>query len=175
MKKLNNLDDMLRYELNDLHHSAKKQLKTFNKLSERVHSPELRKDLTRQAQAQLANFRRITKTFDILDRKPGKGTRNALIKELIHQGMIMVKKASTESVRDACVVSFAQELFHYDIVGLGTASAYAKKLGQPEIATLLHDALDETKKSDAQLSKLAEQKINAKAMPTGKRRLQHAG
>jgi len=168
MKKLNNLDDLLRYELNDLHQSAKKQLKAFHKLAEWSHSPDLRKTLGAQTHIQLANLRRITKTFEILDKKPGKGYKSEAVKELIHQGMVMVKKATNDSAKDACVISFAQGLFHYDIAGLGTASAYAQKLGKDEIAGLLHKALTETKKSDTLLSKLADEKVNSKAMPARK-------
>jgi ferritin-like metal-binding protein YciE len=42
----------------------------------------------------------------------------------------------------------------------GTARTYAQVLGEPRVARLLQDALEEEKKADAKLTEIADGKVN---------------
>ena len=61
------------------------------------------------------------------------------------------------------VFSLAQAVEHYEISRYGTLIAWAEQLGMTQAAQLLQQTLDEEKKTDATLSKLAQAAINQKA------------
>jgi ferritin-like metal-binding protein YciE len=50
----------------------------------------------------------------------------------------------------------AQRVEHFEIAGYGTVVAYARLLGQDEIADLLQETLDEEKAADEKLGAIAE-------------------
>ena len=63
---------------------------------------------------------------------------------------------STEAADDV-LIGCAQALEHYEIARYGTLKAWATKLGLAEVKVLLDATLQEEKKADALLTKLAEQ------------------
>ena len=64
---------------------------------------------------------------------------------------------------DAGLLSGAQAVEHYEMARYGTLVAWAQQLGMADAARLLQQTLDEEKKTDATLSKLAGAAINNKA------------
>jgi ferritin-like metal-binding protein YciE len=52
---------------------------------------------------------------------------------------------------------------HYEMSLYGTLIAWAEQLGMPQAGRLLNQTLEEEKKTDAALSKLAQAAINQKA------------
>ena len=57
----------------------------------------------------------------------------------------------------------AQAVEHYEISRYGTLKAWATKLGMPNAVELLDQTLNEEKKTDDALSKIALSTINAEA------------
>lgn len=51
-------------------------------------------------------------------------------------------------VRDAGIILAAQKIEHYEIATYGTLIAFAKTMGQDEIAKILEETLEEEKKAD---------------------------
>ena len=66
-------------------------------------------------------------------------------------------------VRDAGIISAAQKVEHYEIASYGTLCAFAKTLGEDEVADLLEQTLNEEKEADETLSGIAESSINIEA------------
>ena len=66
-------------------------------------------------------------------------------------------------VRDAGIISAAQKVEHYEIATYGTLCAFAKTLGEDEVASLLQQTLDEEKEADQTLTEIAESSINVEA------------
>lgn len=62
------------------------------------------------------------------------------------------------------MIAEAQRVEHYEISGYGTAVRYAKELGHNDIADTLQKTLDEEYHANDLLNKLAENRLNAKAM-----------
>jgi hypothetical protein len=61
------------------------------------------------------------------------------------------------------MITSAQKVEHYEIASYGTARTYAQVLGQPAVARLLEQTLEEEKLADLNLTEIAEQRVNAKA------------
>jgi ferritin-like metal-binding protein YciE len=66
-------------------------------------------------------------------------------------------------VHDAGMLAAAQTVEHYEIARYGTLIAWADQLGMKDASKLLRETLDEEKKTDQLLTRLAEANINKKA------------
>jgi ferritin-like metal-binding protein YciE len=64
---------------------------------------------------------------------------------------------------DAGLLAGAQAVEHYEMSRYGTLKNWAQQLGLKEAVSLLDQTLQEEKKTDALLSKLAQSEVNAKA------------
>jgi ferritin-like metal-binding protein YciE len=66
-------------------------------------------------------------------------------------------------LRDAGLIASAQKLEHYEIAAYGTAAALAGQLELRDDQRMLHDSLEEERKADAALTKLAKGEVNQDA------------
>ena len=66
-------------------------------------------------------------------------------------------------LRDAGLIASAQKLEHYEIAAYGTAAALAGQLDLRDDQRMLHDSLEEERKADAALTKLAKGEVNQDA------------
>jgi ferritin-like metal-binding protein YciE len=89
--------------------------------------------------------------------------KNKIVTELINQTNHMASENAEAEVRDAGFIAGHQLMSHYKIANYGTAAAHAQTLEEKEIASLLHESLIEEKKMDEMLSKIAKEKVNARA------------
>ncbi len=80
------------------------------------------------------------------------------MKGLLEEGSEVMEETEGD-VRDAAMISAAQRVEHYEIAGYGSVKAFADLLGQPEIASLLQQTLDEEGATDKKLTLIAK-KVN---------------
>ena len=64
---------------------------------------------------------------------------------------------------DAGVLAAAQAIEHYEISRYGTLKSWAQQLGMDDAVKLLDETLEEEKKTDQILTKIAEAAANQKA------------
>jgi ferritin-like metal-binding protein YciE len=69
-----------------------------------------------------------------------------------------------DNLRDAGLIASAQKVEHYEIAAYGSAAALAGQLDMREDQKLLHDTLEEEKRTDQLLSTLAKREINQDAV-----------
>jgi ferritin-like metal-binding protein YciE len=67
-------------------------------------------------------------------------------------------------LRDAGLIASVQKLAHYQIAAYGTVAALAGQLGLRSDQHILHQSLEDEKRMDAVLTKLAKGKINQTAL-----------
>jgi ferritin-like metal-binding protein YciE len=67
-------------------------------------------------------------------------------------------------LRDAGLIASAQKLEHYEIAAYGTAAALAGQLELRDDQQLLHESLEEEKRTDVALTQLAKGKVNRDAL-----------
>jgi ferritin-like metal-binding protein YciE len=75
----------------------------------------------------------------------------------------MLSLLEDDNLRDAGLVASAQKLEHYEIAAYGTAAALASQLELRDDQRMLHDSLEEERKTDAALTKLAKGEVNQDA------------
>jgi len=82
---------------------------------------------------------------------------------LIKECEIMMRETELGDVRDAGIIADAQKIEHYEIAAYGTLHAYAVTLGEEKAEELMAMTLDEEKKIDTALTKIALSNINIDA------------
>ena len=61
---------------------------------------------------------------------------------------------------DVVIIAAAQRVEHYEIAAYGTMATLAKAAGHQDLARLLGQTLDEEKRTDADLTRVAESEVN---------------
>ncbi|MCL4165053.1 UNVERIFIED_CONTAM: hypothetical protein GTU68_001261 [Idotea baltica] len=86
------------------------------------------------------------------------------MERLIKEVKIFISEAEDNEVTDIGLIAEAQRVEHYEISGYGTAIRYARELGYRAIAEKLQDTLNEEYDADNIMGKLAEVRLNRKAI-----------
>ena len=132
------------------------------KMAKAVNSDQLRAAFEKHMQETQGQVERIQQVFKML-KQPPKGKTCPAILGLVEEGEEVMEDFEDSPALDAGLLSGAQAVEHYEISRYGTMVAWAQQLGMADAARLLQQTLDEEKKTDAALSKLAEAAINQKA------------
>lgn len=73
------------------------------------------------------------------------------------------KQYTDDAVRDAQIISQYQRIAHYGIAAYGTCRALAEQLGFNDEAKQLEQDLEDVKKSDTVLNRIAQESVNRRA------------
>lgn len=156
------LYDLMFEQLRDLYDGEKQQMRVFPDLDKQAHSFELREVIEYHQVETNRQLERLVTIFDMLKESP-EGEHCDGIKGLINETLKLAKRCKNPEVLDAGIITSIQHINHYEIVGYGTAIAYAKILDHHEIGSLLINSLREEKQADMGLSELATDQINVDA------------
>ena len=85
------------------------------------------------------------------------------IKGILEEGDEIMEEYAGSEALDAGLLAGGQAVEHYEMSRYGTLKTWAMQLGMNDAAALLDQTLQEEKKTDALLSKLAQTKVNLKA------------
>ena len=81
---------------------------------------------------------------------------------LVKEGSEVMEEDFEGALMDAALIGAAQRVEHYEIAAYGTASEFAKILGESDHVTLLEETLQEERETDEKLTELAKE-INPQA------------
>lgn len=102
---------------------------------------------------------RLKDIFGLLGEK-AEGKKCEAMAGLLKEGDSILEETMPGAVRDAGIIAASQKIEHYEIATYGTLCAFAKTLGENEVAQLLTKTLAEEKEADTLLSDVAYNKIN---------------
>ena len=85
------------------------------------------------------------------------------IEGIIEEGAAVMEEDFDDMAMDACLIASGQRAEHYEMAAYGALVAWARALGQTEVAELLEQTLNEEKAADETLTALAEGGINGEA------------
>jgi ferritin-like metal-binding protein YciE len=160
--QMNSLNDLMLQTLNDLHSIERRQLETLPMVMGAVDTPELRDALQQHQQETQQHVERLQEVFRILGQQP-KDVPNPVLDAMVKRSQEVLQSQGDPMVKEAAIIAEAQKFEHMEMAGYGTACAYAKVLGKDEAAHRLHEILDEEKRSDERLSRIAQTSSNKKA------------
>jgi ferritin-like metal-binding protein YciE len=159
--KLETMKELLLDELQDLYSAETQITKALPKMVNASSTNELKKAFASHLQETEGHVQRLEKIFKQLKESP-KGKTCEGMKGLLKEGEERIKGGGEEDVLDAGLIAAAQRVEHYEIAAYGSARTYAELLGEPEIAALLDQTLEEEKGADQKLTKVAKS-VNVRA------------
>lgn len=149
--------------LQDVYYAEKELTKALPKMAKEADDEELSKAFTDHLKETEGHIGRLEKAFEMIG-KPAKGKKCEAILGIIAEGKDIMEEVDDEETLDAGLISAGQAAEHYEIARYGTLCAWAKLIGKPQLAKLLHETLEEEKKADALLTKIAERSVNEAAV-----------
>lgn len=163
MSRLNSLQDLFIDELKDVYNAENQITKALPKMAQAATSPELKAAFETHLQETQGQIKRLEQIFQLLGESP-QGKVCKAMQGIVAEGEEMMGEDAKPTVMDAALISSAQRVEHYEITGYGTLRTFAQELGHDEAASLLQETLDEERATDEKLTKLAETRVNSKAV-----------
>ena len=156
------LDDLFLHTLKDIYYAEKQILKALPKMAKSAESEELRQAFETHREETEGQVERLEQIFELLG-KPARGVACEAINGIIEEGKGIMEDFAESTALDAGLLSSAQAVEHYEITRYGTLKTWAQELGLTKVVPLLDQTLQEEKKTDVLLTRLAEARVNAKA------------
>src|SRR5215217_5003708 len=146
-------------ELQELRSVEDQLVAALPKMAQLVEHPQLRQALERhlaETESQRNRLDELLKRHNATPTAHEDSSMRAIIREADRwAGMV-----SDPDCRDAGIIASAQRVEHYEIAVYGTLATWAQQLGLMEDHRTLHAILDEEKRADETLTRLAKQVIN---------------
>jgi ferritin-like metal-binding protein YciE len=151
--------DLLNEELKDIYSAEKQLSRALPKLAKAASADSVRKLIDRRREEGGRIIEQIDQIFEQVESRPGR-KRNAIAEGLIEEANTLVEEIENEQMLDAALIGALQKLEHYCIAAWGTAAAFAKGLEHPEAARTLSQLVEQGRRSDQAMTRLAEDEIN---------------
>jgi ferritin-like metal-binding protein YciE len=156
------LADLFYDTLKDICFAERQILKNLPKMAKAAKSEELKAAFLTHRDETEVHVERLQQVFELFGKRAQAKTCEA-IKGILEEGEEVMEEYSGSEVLDAGLLAGGQAVEHYEMSRYGTLKTWANQLGLRDAAALLEQTLQEEKKTDALLSKLANAKVNLKA------------
>jgi ferritin-like metal-binding protein YciE len=156
------LTDLFYDQLQDAYNAETQLTKALPKMAKAATSADLRAGFEQHLKETQDQVTRLEQVCKQVGCKTGSNTCEAM-KGLVTEGEEIIGLGLDKDAQDAGLIAAAQKVEHYEIALYGTLCAFAKQLGHPDAASLLHQTLEEEKRTDEKLTQLAKHNVNAKA------------
>ena len=156
------LRKLMEDQLADIYYAEKKLTKAIPKMAKAAQDEELVQgfeDHLKETEGQVA---RCEQAFGLLD-KPAKAKKCEAIEGLVKEAEELMKDFKGSKALDAALIDAGQKVEHYEIATYGSLIAWARQLGENEVADLLEETLEEEKGCNERLTELAESGVNQEA------------
>ncbi|MBX9932897.1 MAG: DUF892 family protein [Methylobacterium sp.] len=160
------LSDAFYETLKDVYYAERQSVKALKKSAKAAESDQLRQAFETHAEESAHQVERLQQVFEII----GKTARGKTCEAM--QGLSAEMEEDLEDFQgspaaDAVLVGCAQAVEHYEIARYGTLKTWATQLGHKDAAKLLDETLQEEKRTDELLTKIA-LSINVQGGAAGK-------
>ena len=161
-RDIKTLNDLFVHTLRDMYYAEKQIVKSLPEMIEKAHDMELKEGLTAHLGESKNHVRRLEDVFR-LHGVEATGVDCPAIDGIIEEADDVAGDVADEQVLDAAIIAAAQAVEHYEITRYGSLTAWAKRLGRNDSASLLAQNLEEEKAADKKLTEIAESKVNLRA------------
>ena len=161
-KDIKNLDDLFVHTLQDIYYAEQQILKALPDMIEKATNRQLTEGFKKHLEETKGHVKRVEEVFKLHGHEP-KGVDCPAIDGIIEEANEIAGDIADKSTLDAALIAAAQAVEHYEMTRYGTLIAWAKELGRPDCASVLQKNLDEEKKTDEALTKIATSRVNQKA------------
>ena len=152
--------------LKDIYWAEKALVSALPKMIANATAPNLSSAIKEHHAVTKNQVTRLEKVFELLGLKAEVKKCEAMA-GLLKEGDSILEETIPGAVRDAGIIAASQKVEHYEIATYGTLVAFAKTLGENDVAKLLSQTLAEEKESDCILNDVALNSINIVASEEG--------
>ncbi len=157
------LKDLFENSLKDIYWAEKALVKALPKMHKNATDKKLKEAIEAHLLETQIHVKRLEECFKSLKKRPQAKKCDAM-QGLLDEGKSIMEETLAGSVRDAGIIAAAQKVEHYEIATYGTLAAYAKVLKENFCLKNFLATLGEEKKCDALLTKVADTRLNSKAL-----------
>jgi ferritin-like metal-binding protein YciE len=161
-KEPKHFDELFHDTLKDIYFAEKKILATLPKMAKAAQSPELKKAFEKHRAETEGHVSRLEQVFAATEKKPQAKRCDAIV-GITDEGAEIMKEYKGSPALDAGLLAAAQAVEHYEMSRYGTLKTWAQELGLNNAVRLLEQTLEEEKKTDTALTKIAEAVVNLEA------------
>ncbi|GGF69186.1 YciE/YciF family protein [Azorhizobium oxalatiphilum] len=159
---MKSMDDLFVHTLRDIYYAEKRILKALPKMIDKATDPELQAAFRSHLVETEGHVQRVEEVFRMHGVEAKTVTCRA-IDGIITEAEEVIGEVEDPEVLDAALAASAQAVEHYEMTRYGTLVAWARRLGRADCAAVLQLNLDEEKKADEKLTRIAESKLNIRA------------
>ncbi|HEX8416305.1 MAG TPA: DUF892 family protein [Methylobacterium sp.] len=149
------LHDAFYETLKDVYYAERQSVKALKKSAKAAESEELRKAFETHGEESAVQVERLQQVFELLG-KPARGKTCEAMQGLTSEMEEDLEDFEGSPAADAVLIGCAQAVEHYEIARYGTLKTWASQLGLTDAAKLLDETLQEEKRTDLLLTKIAE-------------------
>ena len=161
-KEPKKLEDLFHDTLKDIYFAEKKILTALHKMAKAAQSDELRAAFEKHHAETEGQVERLEQVFGLIGKRAQGKTCDAIV-GIVEEGQEVMKEYKGSPALDAGLLAGAQAVEHYEISRYGTLKTWADELGLRDAVRLLDATLQEEKKTDATLTRIAESVVNQEA------------
>ena len=160
-----NLHDLMMAQVRDLYAAEKDTVQVLTELARAASNPQLAYLFRLHGSETREHILRLKRVLDGQETRPTP-LRNRGKRGLLEDCIELASDQTLEpSVRDAALIAVAQHLEHDEIAGYGCARTWASLLGHRGVASALQRTLNEERRVDERLTRLAESLNRAAVEP----------
>src|SRR3954468_10721366 len=156
------LNDLFLATLKDIYYAEKQIYKALPKMAKAANSDQLRAAFEKHQAETEGQIDRLEQVFESLG-KAARGKKCDAIEGILDEGKEIMEEYADTPALDAGLLAAAQAIEHYEISRYGTLKSWAAKLNMPQAIKLFDQTLNEEKKTDESLTKIAETAVNYEA------------
>jgi ferritin-like metal-binding protein YciE len=163
MATLRSPGDILTTELKQIYSAERQLVRIMPRLAKKAESDRLRRMLEERVEQGSSLLERLDRAFEQM--QVGKvRAKNPAAEGLIEDATQHLDEVEDERLIDPVLLASVQKIEHYCIAAWGTAASLGRLLEQETVVETMEHVLDEGKRFDADLTKLAENEINPQMM-----------
>ncbi len=160
--ELDSLDTLFKEQLQECYNIENQIIEALPEMTDAATSPDLKRAFQEHLEATRRQKARVEEVFHKLGQEP-KQEKSEGMEGIISESRILASARGKPEVKDAALIGAAQSVEHFEMAAYGTLRTFAQRLGQPDVANLLQQNLDEERSTDRHLSEIAEAGINQQA------------
>lgn len=157
------LDKLFTDQLKDIYYAEKLLTKALPKMAKAATTEELRDAIMEHHAETETHVERLEQVFEILGKRPQSKKCEAMDGLKKEADSIVEETEAGSLTRDVGIIMASQKVEHYEIASYGCLTKLARTFGMEEVASLLHQTLEEEKACDELLTSIAENNVNYEA------------
>jgi ferritin-like metal-binding protein YciE len=152
--ELTSLNDVFAEQVADLRRAENQLIEALPKMASAASDSQLREAFEHHLEETREHAQRIEQVIGQFGGQVPDEECKAM-KGLIEEGSDIIEADGDPVARDTALIAAAQRVEHYEIAAYGTARTLAQQLEMPDAASLLEQTLEEERKADGLLNKIA--------------------